>query len=112
MGITGTDVTRESADMILLDDHFSTIVKAVNEGRRIYDNILKFIKYLMTTNAGELWTLIAGPVLGFADRPPSPYIFMDKPGIQTGYRPFHCLMKKRKKISWNDLPGTRGKCIR
>lgn len=64
MGITGTDVTRESADMILLDDHFSTIVKAVNEGRRIYDNILKFIKYLMTTNAGELWTLIAGPVLG------------------------------------------------
>ena len=40
----------------------------MNEGRRIYDNILKFIKYLMTTNAGELWTLIAGLVLGFADR--------------------------------------------
>lgn len=50
--------------MILLDDNFSTIVKAVREGRRIYDNILKFIKYLMTTNSGELWTLLLGPMLG------------------------------------------------
>lgn len=64
MGITGTDVSKEAAHMILLDDNFSTIVKAVREGRRIYDNILKFIKFLMTTNSSELLTLLLGPMIG------------------------------------------------
>ncbi|MEI7749721.1 MAG: cation-transporting P-type ATPase [Candidatus Moraniibacteriota bacterium] len=68
MGITGTDVSKDAADMILLDDHFASIVRAIREGRRIFENLRKFTHYVFTSNASELFSVL----LGFLLHIPSP----------------------------------------
>ena len=64
MGRSGTDVAREAAAMVLLDDNFATIVGAVREGRRIYDNIRRFVRYIVTTNSAEIAVMLLAPLLG------------------------------------------------
>ena len=64
MGITGTDVSKEAADMVLLDDNFSTIVSAVKEGRTIYDNIRKFVRFSVAGNIGKVLVMLLAPFLG------------------------------------------------
>ena len=88
MGLTGTEVTKEAASMVLTDDNFATIVKAVREGRAIYDNIVKFVRFQLSTNIGAILTVLGAPLFGL----PTPFtavqilwvnIIMDGPPAMT-----------------------------
>ena len=74
MGITGTDVTKEASDMVILDDNFASIVNAVEEGRGIYDNIMKFVRYLLTSNIAEILVIFFGMLLNLTDPQGNPFV--------------------------------------
>ncbi|MFE7901015.1 cation-translocating P-type ATPase [Streptomyces sp. NPDC057424] len=101
MGVTGTDVAKEAADMVLTDDDFSTIVRAVREGRSIYDNIVTFVRFQLSTNIGAILTLLATVLAGLPapmsaiqllwvniimDGPPAMALGIDPPGGNVMHR--------------------------
>ncbi|MEM2869708.1 MAG: HAD-IC family P-type ATPase [Thermoplasmata archaeon] len=103
MGLSGTDVAREASDMVLMDDNFSSIVAAVEEGRRIYDNIRKFIRYQLSTNVGAIFLIFAATVALLPAIPLYPVqilwvnILMDgPPAVALGLSPGSPALMRRK----------------
>lgn len=105
MGITGTDVTKNVADMVLADDNFATIISAVEEGRRIYDNIRKSIQYLLASNMAEVPVIFFASVLGFTILKPAHLLWINLvtdtfPALALGMeRAESDIMKKKPRSS-------------
>ena len=105
MGITGTDVTKNVADMVLADDNFATIVSAVSEGRRIYDNIRKAIQFLLGSNLSEVLSIFTATILGFTILKPVHLLFINLvtdsiPALALGLeKPERDIMKRKPRSS-------------
>ena len=107
MGITGTDVTKNVADMVLADDNFATIVSAVEEGRRIYDNIRKDIQFLLGSNMGEVLSVFIATVLGFTILKPAHLLWINLvtdcfPALALGFEEAESDIMKRSPRSTRD----------
>ena len=107
MGITGTDVTKNVADMVLADDNFATIVSAVEEGRRIYDNIRKAIQFLLGSNMSEVITIFIASLIGFTVLEPVHLLWINLitdtfPALALGMEKAEADIMKRKPRSAND----------
>ena len=103
MGITGTEVTKEAGDMVLTDDNFATIVGAVERGRTIYDNIVKFVRFQLSTNLGAIATILGASLLGF------PVPFSRHPGAvgePHRRRPAGAVARRRPTLGRRDAPAT------
>ena len=117
MGRRGTEVAREAAEIVLLDDSFSTIVEAIHEGRRIFDDIRKFVRYTMTSNSGEMWVLVLAPFLGLPlpllpQRRPTRTLSVSYSGSissPTAFPGWRCRPNRPSEIRWNDRPGRQRK---
>lgn len=101
MGITGTDVTKNVADMVLADDNFATIIHAVEEGRRIYDNIRKSIQFLLSSNLSEVLTIFISTLLGFIILKPAHLLWINLitdtfPALALGMEDAESNVMKRK----------------
>ncbi|MFW6358034.1 MAG: cation-translocating P-type ATPase [Chroococcales cyanobacterium] len=115
MGITGTDVSKEASDMVLLDDNFATIVAATEEGRVVYNNIRRFIKYILGSNIGELITIGIAPIIGLPDVPliPLQILWMNLvtdglPALALAVEPADPDVMRRPPISPNESIFARG----